>query len=103
MKSLFPVVFFITLAAGVPSMPIVASAAALQNADATEVAAKVKSQIAADAELQGYDVTVTARGSAVTLNGEVPSALVRAKIGEVAKSTEGVTKVDNKLKLAKGK
>jgi osmotically-inducible protein OsmY len=84
-------------------MPAVAVPAAAAQAAATDVAARVKAQIDANAEFKDLGVTVAAAGDVVTLQGVVPSPLVRAKIGELAKGTEGVSKVNNKLTLEKKK
>jgi osmotically-inducible protein OsmY len=92
------------LLGGVPVVAGAAQAGATQAATATtdaELAAKVKSQIDADAEFKGNDITVTAAGGVVTLKGVVASPLMRAKVGEITRTTAGVTKVNNKLTLAK--
>jgi osmotically-inducible protein OsmY len=90
------------LLAGVPALAVPAAAAQAAATDA-DVAAKVKGQIDASAEFKDLGVTVAAAGGVVTLQGVVPSPLVRAKIGELAKGTEGVSKVNNKLTLEKKK
>jgi osmotically-inducible protein OsmY len=77
------------------------AAPAAAQAAQTDLAAKVKSAIDANPEFQGANVTVTAAGADVTLTGEVDTVLLRAKIGEAAKNTEGVSKVSNKIKLKK--
>jgi osmotically-inducible protein OsmY len=87
------------LLAGAPLFATAAPAAA--QAAQTDLAAKVKSAIDANPEFQGANVTVTAAGADVTLTGEVDTVLLRAKIGEAAKNTEGVSKVSNKIKLKK--
>lgn len=68
-----------------------------------DVAARVKAALKADADLSGPSeaVTVTGAGGVVTLEGTVPTVQVRAKIGEVVLKVEGVTRLVNKLKLAK--
>lgn len=72
-------------------------------AQADDVAAKVKAALKADADLGSTadSLTVTSAGSVVTLEGTVPSVQVRAKIGELVMKVDGVTKLVNKLKLAK--
>jgi osmotically-inducible protein OsmY len=91
------------LLVGAPVFASAAPAAAAQAAQASDadLAAKVKAQIDADAEFKDLGVDVTAASGVVTLRGEVPSALVRAKIGELTKATEGVSKVNNRLSLKK--
>lgn len=100
MKYLVHSLALTALLAGAPVMATAAPAAAAQAAE-TDLAAKVKAAIDANPEFQGTNVTVTAAGADVTLNGEVDTVLLRAKIGEVAKGTEGVSKVSNKIKLKK--
>ena len=53
--------------------------------------------------LHHFSVTgpVVNTGNNVTLEGEVPSVVDRAKAGELALGTDGVKKVNNKLKLKK--
>lgn len=72
-------------------------------AQSDDLAAKVKAALKADSDLSGPGeaVTVTAAGSVVTLEGTVPTVQIRAKIGELAQKVDGVTKLVNKLKLAK--
>ena len=68
-----------------------------------DVAAKVKAKLQADADLGSHssEVTITGAGGVVTLEGTVPTVQIRAKIAELVMKTEGVTKVNNKMKLAK--
>lgn len=105
MNHFVPTLILTAVLAGVPFAAAAAQAPAAQTAAAAtdDIAAKVKAQIDAQSELKGSDVTVTAEGGEVTLKGVVASPLVRAKIGEVTRTTAGVTKVNNKLTLAKTK
>ena len=75
----------------------------LSVAQADDVAAKVKARLQADPDLSSHssEITVTGAAGIVTLEGTVPTAQIRAKIGELVLKTEGVTKVNNKVKLAK--
>ena len=82
--------------------PAAAAPAAAQSARATEdLAGKVKARIEAEPDLKNESITVSASGNTVTLQGEASSVIMRAKAGELAMNTEGVRKVNNKLKLAK--
>lgn len=76
---------------------------AASAAQADDVAAKVKAALKADSDLTSVAdaINVTGAGGVVTLEGSVPSVQVRAKIGELVLKVEGVTKLVNKLKLAK--
>ena len=66
----------------------------------TTLADKVKARFDAETELQGSEITVIVQDGAVTLKGKATSALQRIKAVEIAKATEGVTKVTNKVKIA---
>ena len=72
-------------------------------AQADDVAAKVKAALKADTDLSGPSDGVTVSGAAgvVTLEGTVPTVQLRARIAELAMKVDGVTKLVNKLKLAK--
>ncbi len=106
MSRAFPILVASFLAVGAlgVSVPVHASVlggAALVQAD--DVAAKVKAALKADPDLSGPSDAVTATGAAgvVTLEGTVPTVQLRARIAELAMKVEGVTKLVNKLKLAK--
>ena len=77
------------------------SPAAAQSASASAVAAKVKAKLDAEPDLKNHTITVSESKGTVTLEGEAPSVLARAKAGELAMNTEGVKKVNNKVKIAK--
>lgn len=68
-----------------------------------DLAAKVKAKLQADPDLasQSSELTVTGAAGIVTLEGTVPSVQIRARIAETVMKVEGVTKVNNKIKLAK--
>lgn len=83
--------------------PLAFAAQAAGTTGDDAITAKVKSQIDGDAEFRGSVVDVKTAGGVVTLSGETPSAVVRLKIVEKTKSTEGVSRVVNKLKIAKSK
>ncbi len=89
------------LGVSAPVHASVTGGAALAQAD--DVAAKVKAALKADPDLSGPSDAVTVTGAAglVTLEGTVPSVQIRARIAELAMKVEGVTKLVNKLKLAK--
>ena len=106
MSRSFAFLVIAVFAAGVlgVSTPVHASVtggAALVQAD--DLAAKVKAALKADPDLAGQSdaVTVTGAAGVVTLEGTVPTVQLRARIGELAMKFEGVTKLVNKLKLAK--
>lgn len=86
--------------ASVVSVPAYAGVMAAQGDD---LAAKVKAALKADADIAAVSdaLTVTSAGSVVTLEGTVPTVQLRAKIGELVQKVDGVTKLNNKLKLGK--
>jgi len=81
----------------------VSATGATAAAQGDDLAAKVKAALKADPAVgEASDaVTVTAAAGVVTLEGTVPSVQIRAKIAEFAMKVEGVSKLVNKLKLAK--
>ncbi|MGC4084561.1 MAG: BON domain-containing protein [Vicinamibacterales bacterium] len=117
MSRTFPVLVITLLAAGamsaeahqvnpravVPTLAVEASAFAGVAAQGEDVAAKVKAALKADADLGAPSeaVTVTGTGGVVTLEGTVPTVQIRARIAEFVMKVDGVTKVVNKIKLAK--
>jgi osmotically-inducible protein OsmY len=78
----------------------VATNAAVQS-DA--LADKVKAALKANSDLSAFSeaLTVTSANSIVTLDGTVPTVQIRARIAELVMKVDGVTKVVNKIKLAK--
>lgn len=63
------------------------------------ITTKVKTKIYADSELRGLGISVTTFKGEVTLTGEVQSKSKRKKVVKVAKTTEGVHRVVNNIKL----
>jgi osmotically-inducible protein OsmY len=80
--------------------PAFAAGAAGQSDD---LANKVKAALKADPDLSGPSeaVTVATAGGVVTLDGTLPTPQIRARLGEFVTKVDGVTKVVNKIKLAK--
>ena len=102
MKYLVHTVMLSALLAGAPAAAIAAAPRSAQASAAdSDITAKVKAQIDAQSELKGMEIDVTTDAGVVTLKGIVPTALLRAKVGELTKNTDGVSKVNNKLTLAK--
>ena len=58
---------------------------------------KVYAALAKHKEIDAGDISITAKGGAVMLNGTVPDASQIDTVVEVAKGVEGVTSVTNKL------
>ena len=89
----------LTVATFIPATSVHAADAA--SAVAATMAASVKARLDAEPALQGSDITVSLKGSTVTLKGTMTSPVARVRAVEIAKATEGVTKVVNKISLAK--
>ena len=63
------------------------------------ITTKVKTKIYADSELRGLGISVSTFKGQVTLSGAVQSKSKRKKVEKVAKTTDGVQKVVNRIKL----
>ena len=57
------------------------------------ITSKVKTQLLADAEVKGTQITVETQANVVTLGGPAETAAARAKAIEIAQATKGVSKV----------
>ena len=67
-----------------------------------ELAARVKRALESEAKIQAAGIDVTAADGKVTLWGTAASNAERTRAGSVAKKVEGVTAVDNQLKVVRG-
>ena len=68
-----------------------------------ELAAKVKQALEApDAKLPSGAIDVTAASGRVSLWGAVPTDSIRRRAGQIASKVDGVSSVDNQLKVVKG-
>ena len=68
-----------------------------------ELAAKVKQTLdAPDSKLPSGAIDVTAQDGKVTLWGAVPTNAIKSRAGQLASKVEGVTGVDNQLKIVRG-
>ena len=67
-----------------------------------ELAGAVKRALESEAKIQAAGIDVTANGGKVTLWGTTTTAAERRRAENVAKKVQGVTAVDNQLKVVKG-
>ena len=67
-----------------------------------ELAARVKRALEGEAKIQAAGIDVTAADGKVTLWGTTTTASERRRAEAVAKKVEGVSAVDNQLKVVKG-
>jgi hyperosmotically inducible periplasmic protein len=66
----------------------------------TAVTAMVKTRLAGDSTVPASDIQVTTNNGVVVLEGTVPSDYVKSTAGSVARSVDGVARVDNNLIIA---
>jgi hyperosmotically inducible protein len=87
----------------VPSVPRTESAAPSTSLgttiDDTAITAKVKSAFVADPEVKSLDITVETRKGEVQLSGFVDNQAQVDRAVDIARRTQGVTDVQNKLAL----
>ena len=67
-----------------------------------QLAQRVKKALEGEAKIQAAGIDVTAADGKVTLWGTTTTAGERTRAGQVASKVEGVTAVDNQLKVVKG-
>ena len=64
------------------------------------ITTKVQSQYFLDPEVKGHEIDVDTRGGVVTLSGSVASEMRKNLAGQIARETEGVSRVVNQLSVA---
>lgn len=74
-------------------------AGVVQRWDDATLAAKVKSKLLLEKRGEGLDIKVTSRAGAITLEGTAASDEASQQAAHLAAQTEGVTAVDNRLKV----
>ena len=67
-----------------------------------ELAQRVKRALEGEAKIQAAAIDVTANEGRVTLWGTAATAAERNRAGQVASKVEGVSGVDNQIKVVKG-
>lgn len=75
------------------------TAPASQQIDETEITAKIKAKLIADPQVSAFNVDVDTLGCEVTLSGEVKEAVAKSEAEKLAKDTEGVCKVHNRIRV----
>jgi hypothetical protein len=70
-----------------------------QAVDDSTVTAKVKTKLAADTQTSAIKIGVDTIGGVVTLSGTVPTDTEKNKAEELAKNTDGVKRVVNKISV----
>jgi hypothetical protein len=67
-----------------------------------ELARRVKQALEGDGKIQGAGIDVTATDGKVTLWGTTATPGERTRAGQIASKVDGVSGVDNQLKVVKG-
>jgi hypothetical protein len=67
--------------------------------DDAAITAKVKAKLAADGDINPFNIDVDANNGVVTLQGRVAKAEGRQKAEELARNTDGVRRVINLVKV----
>jgi hyperosmotically inducible periplasmic protein len=68
-----------------------------QKLDDATLVAKVKAELLRSPDVAGLSVNVDAKNGIVTLSGHAGTETERAKAAQIAQTTSGVAKVDNKI------
>jgi hyperosmotically inducible protein len=72
-----------------------------ERIDDATLTAKIKGKLAADPEINPFNINVDVEDGRVTLMGRVADERRREHAGEIARNTEGVTSVVNRLEVDK--
>jgi osmotically-inducible protein OsmY len=64
-----------------------------------ELIAKIKTNLLRSPEVEGLDVNVDVKDGVVTLSGKAATTAERASAERIAKTSDGVTKVENRIVL----
>lgn len=70
-----------------------------ENVDDGWISTKVKAKIAADPDVNKFNIDVDVQQKTVTLTGTVRTEYARDHAGELASSVKGVKSVDNRIKV----
>ncbi|MDM0103560.1 BON domain-containing protein [Variovorax sp. J22R24] len=76
--------------------------AVVSTTDDAAITLAVSSALAKDAELSATRIDVETRGGTVRLAGPAPNAAAKARAGDIARTVNGVTTVDNQLVVGPG-
>jgi len=60
---------------------------------------KVAAKIAADTDLNSFNIDVDSNEGVVTLSGRVATQAAKDEAGQIARNTEGVVSVENRLEV----
>lgn len=72
---------------------------AMSKVDDAWITTKIQSKFFLDADVKGRDINVDTKNGVVTLNGTVESDAEKQAAATIAQETDGVTRVNNQLKV----
>lgn len=84
---------------GLPFTAFAADETAGQYIEGSTITAGVKAKFLADPDIKSLDISVNTEKGTVTLTGMVDTQAEIDKAASIASKVDGVTKVDNQLKL----
>lgn len=85
-----------------PKRSDTAPAKAVEQGDDALITAKVVTGLAIDRALRRSHIEVATSAGVVTLKGPAPSSLARSRAEEIARNVQGVTSVQNHLRVQPG-
>lgn len=84
----------------VTMLALICFGCATKSADDAGLTSKVKSKLAADSDTSALHINVDTNNSVVTLSGTASSEKEKSRAEQLAKNTEGVTRVVNNIKVS---
>ncbi len=84
-------------AASLMAITLAAFGCASQTVDDTAITTSVKSKLAANTDTSAIKIHVDTVNGVVTLSGTVPTATEKSRAEEIARKTDGVTRVVNNI------
>jgi hyperosmotically inducible protein len=97
LSRLVMVVLALTLAFGL--VACATNRPAGEQMDDAAITATVKTKLAADPQVNPFEIDVDTMDGVVTLSGTVDSQEEKSEAGKLARNTEGVVRVDNQLMI----
>jgi hyperosmotically inducible protein len=70
-----------------------------EQLDDAGITAQVKAKLAADGDINPFNIDVDTVDGVVTLNGKVAKAEAKTKAGQLARETDGVRRVNNLIQV----
>jgi osmotically-inducible protein OsmY len=93
----------LTVSAGQPSQPNAYTQAPAAPSGDEALSARIQSQLSSDTQIKGAPIEVTAKNGVVLLQGTVGTAAAKQRALTLARGTDGVTQVVDRLRIGKAK